>query len=147
VGNGKKGVFEVEFKVRDYECDMAHVVNNAVYLNYLEHARHQLLESLGLRFGELARKGINLVVTRIEADFRKSLASGDRFVVRSSLERKGRIRLQFNQSIHRKPDEVLMLTAVVTGAALNASGRPDMPDVIVNAIDGLTGLNCAENDQ
>ena len=143
MGIGEKGVFEVEFRVRDYECDMAHVVNNAVYLNYLEHARHQLLESLGLRFGELAREGINLVVTRIEADFKKSLASGDCFVVRSSLRRKGRIRLQFNQSIHRKPDEAIMLTAVVTGAAINTRGRPDMPDVIVNAIDGFSRLDFA----
>jgi len=137
VSDSRKGVFEVELKVRDYECDMAHVVNNAVYLNYLEHARHQLLESLGLKFGELARDGINLVVTRIEADFKKSLASGDSFVVRTSLERKGRIRLQFNQSIYRRPDGQVMLTAVVTGAALNARGRPEMPDVVINALDGL----------
>jgi len=137
VSDSRKGVFEVDFKVRDYECDMAHVVNNAVYLNYLEHARHQLLESLGLKFGELARDGISLVVTRIEADFKKSLASGDSFVVRTSLERKGRIRLQFNQSIYRKLDDQVMLTAVVTGAALNARGRPEMPDVVINALDGL----------
>lgn len=137
MSDSRKGVFEVELKVRDYECDMAHVLNNAVYLNYLEHARHQLLESLGLKFGELARDGINLVVTRIEADFKKSLASGDSFVVRTSLERKGRIRLQFNQSIYRRPDGQVMLTAVVTGAALNARGRPEMPDVVINALDGL----------
>ncbi|MDD4965771.1 thioesterase family protein [Halothiobacillus sp.] len=139
MSDNKKSVFEVEFKVRDYECDMAHVVNNAAYLNYLEHARHELLESLGLKFGELARDGINLVVTRIEADFRNSLVSGDCFVVRTSLVRNGRIRLQFNQSIHRKPDDRLMLTAVVTGAALNARGRPEMPDVVVKALDGLSG--------
>lgn len=139
MSDNKKSVFEVEFKVRDYECDMAHVVNNAAYLNYLEHARHELLESLGLKFGELARGGINLVVTRIEADFRNSLVSGDCFVVRTSLVRNGRIRLQFNQSIHRKPDDRLMLTAVVTGAALNARGRPEMPDVVVNALDSLVG--------
>lgn len=139
VSDNKKSVFEVEFKVRDYECDMAHVVNNAAYLNYLEHARHELLESLGLKFGELAKAGINLVVTRIEADFRNSLISGDYFVVRTSLARSGRIRLQFNQSIHRKSDDRLMLTAVVTGAALNAIGRPEMPDVVVNALDSLAG--------
>ncbi|MBU2223338.1 MAG: acyl-CoA thioesterase, partial [Gammaproteobacteria bacterium] len=31
-------VFSVDFKVRDYECDMQGIVNNAVYFNYLEHA-------------------------------------------------------------------------------------------------------------
>jgi acyl-CoA thioester hydrolase len=120
-------VSDLELKVRDYECDMDHVVNNAVYLNYLEHARHEFLMSLGIKFGELSRQGVSLVVTRIEADFRASLTSGDTFLVRTSLNRKGRIRLQFNQSIYRKPDNRLMLSAVVTGTALNQRGRPEIP--------------------
>lgn len=118
---------DVEFKVRDYECDMGHVVNNAVYLNYLEHARHELLGSMGIRFGDLAKRGIFLVVTRIEADFKASLTSGDTFIVRTELQRKGRLRLQFNQQIRRSKDGQLMLSALVTGTALNARGRPELP--------------------
>ena len=127
-----------EFEVRDYECDMAHVVNNAVYHNYLEHARHEFLKAIGVNFGELARRGIGLVVIRIEADFKSSLVSGDRFVVRTSMTRKGRLRLQFNQSIHRLPDNRLMLTAVVTGTALNERGRPEIPPDLERAFDGLS---------
>jgi acyl-CoA thioester hydrolase len=120
-------VFDLELTVRDYECDMDHVVNNAVYLNYLEHARHEFLMGLGIKFGELSKRGISLVVTRIEADFKASLRSGDAFLVRTSFNRKGRIRLQFNQSIYRMPDNRLMLSAVVTGTALNERGRPEIP--------------------
>lgn len=119
--------FSLELKVRDYECDMAHVVNNAVYLNYLEHARHEFLESLGIKFAEMARRRVSLVVTRIEADFKSSLLSGDTFVVRTSLTRKSRLRFQFNQSIHRLSDSRYMLSAVVTGTALNERGRPEIP--------------------
>lgn len=126
-----------EFEVRDYECDMAHVVNNAVYHNYLEHARHEFLKSIGVNFGDLARQGIGLVVTRIEADFKSSLVSGDRFFVRTSMSRKGRLRLQFNQNIHRLPDNRLMLSAVVTGTALNERGRPEIPPNLERAFDKL----------
>ncbi len=126
--------FELELKVRDYECDMDHVVNNSVYLNYLEHARHEFLIGLGIKFGELARRGISLVVTRIEADFKGSLTSGDSFLVRTSFHRKGRIRIQFNQSIYRIPDNRLMLDAVVTGTALNERGRPEIPLEIERAL-------------
>jgi acyl-CoA thioester hydrolase len=122
-----ENVCDLELKVRDYECDMDHVVNHAVYLNYLEHARHEFLSGLGIKFGELSKRGISLVVTRIEADFKASLISGDAFFVRTSFSRKGRVRLQFSQSIYRMPDSRLMLNAVVTGTALNARGRPEVP--------------------
>ncbi len=129
-----ESVFALEFKVRDYECDMDHVVNHAVYLNYLEHARHEFLMGLGIKFGELSKRGISLVVTRIEADFKASLLSGDTFLVRTSFSRKGRVRLQFNQSIYRLPDNRLMLSAVVTGTALNERGRPEIPLEIERAL-------------
>ena len=119
--------FDLVLKVRDYECDMDHVVNNAVYLNYLEHARHEFLRTRGIVFGELAQRGISLVVTRVEADFKASLTSGDTFVIRTQLHREGRIRLQFEQQIFRSPDQRLMLSARVTGTALNARGRPEIP--------------------
>ena len=124
----------LEFKVRDYECDMDHVVNNAVYLNYLEHARHEFLIGVGIKFGELSKRGISLVVTRVEADFKASLTSGDSFIVQTSFHRQGRIRLQFNQSIYRIPDKRLMLSAVVTGTALNARGRPEIPAELAAAL-------------
>ena len=125
---------DVLFTVRDYECDMGHVVNNAVYFNYLEHARHELLACLGIRFGELAKRGVFLVVSRAEADFKASLVSGDTFTVRTELQRKGRLRLQFIQRINRVPDGQLMLSAVVTGTAVNAKGRPEMPAELESAL-------------
>ena len=42
--------FEIELQVRDYECDIQGIVNNAVYQNYLEHCRHKFLNSVGLDF-------------------------------------------------------------------------------------------------
>ena len=40
--------FELELQVRDYECDIQGIVNNAVYQNYLEHCRHKFLNFAGL---------------------------------------------------------------------------------------------------
>ncbi|MDG0857256.1 acyl-CoA thioesterase [Pelomonas puraquae] len=126
-------------QVRDYECDMGLVVNNAVYLNYLEHARHALLRKVGLSFGELAKRGIFLVVTRIEADFKGSLTAADNFVVQTTFVRKGRLRLQFIQSIFREPDRRLMLSATVTGTAVNAQGKPEIHPDLELALSKLIG--------
>ena len=72
--------FEYEMDVRDYECDMQGVVNNSVYQNYLEHTRHQYLKSIGLDFTVLTEKEINLIVIRVEIDYKASLKSGDKFL-------------------------------------------------------------------
>lgn len=112
------------FKVRDYECDMQGVVNNAVYQNYLEHARHEYLLALGLDFAELTRQGVHLVVVRAELDYRRPLRSGDRFVVESRLARESRLRVAFLQQIRRQPDGELMLDGRIIGAAITPEGRP-----------------------
>lgn len=120
----------IELKVRDYECDMQAVVNNGVYQNYLEHARHEFLKSRGIDFAAVTASGINLVVTRAELDYRKSLVSGDVFLVRSMLRRSSRVRFEFHQDILRLPDEALMLTAIITGTSLNQQGRPFVPGLM-----------------
>lgn len=126
---------ELDFEVRDYECDMQGVVNNGVYQNYLEHARHEFLRSRGINFAELTAAGVNLVVVRAELDYKNSLVSNDHFVVRSSIRRVSRVRFEFRQDIFRVPDETLMLAAVVTGTSLNQRGRPFVPDLLEGLFD------------
>ncbi len=120
----------LEFIVRDYECDMQGVVNNAVYQNYLEHARHEYLQAEGINFAEMTAKGINLVVVRAELDYRDSLQNNDAFVVKSNLTRLSRVRFQFTQDIYRLSDNKLMLQALVTGTSINQRGRPFVPEAL-----------------
>jgi len=119
---------DLEFKVRDYECDMQGVVNNGVYQNYLEHARHEMLQARGINFAQITAAGINLVVIRAELDYRKSLIANDRFLVSSTLLRLSKLRFQFRQDIYRLPDRQLMLNALITGTATDSRGRPCLPD-------------------
>ena len=120
----------IEFKVRDYECDMQGVVNNGVYQNYLEHARHEFLQERGINFAEVTESGINLVVIRAELDYKNSLRSNDAFEVRSLVRQVSRVRFEFQQDIFKLPDEKLMLAARITGTSLNANGRPFVPEML-----------------
>ena len=119
-------------EVRDYECDLQGIVNNAVYQQYLEHARHQFLKRHGFSFAELIKAGINLVVTRAELDYKSPLRSGDRFVVETRLERASPVRFTFLQEIHRDADHrrTLALKATVVCAAMNQEGRLMLPKVL-----------------
>lgn len=127
-------LFEIELAVRDYECDLQGVVNNSVYLNYLEHARHDCLQRLGFDFAELHRQGCDLVVTRMEVDYRAALRPGDRFAVRTRLRRHSRLRFAFEQAIHRLPDHRVMLSALVIGTGV-IDGKPGLPAQLQAALD------------
>ncbi len=121
--------FELEMQVRDYECDIQGIVNNAVYQNYLEHCRHKFLNSVGLDFAELHNQGIDAVVIRAELDYKFSLQPGDDFIVRLTMAKQGRLRIIFNQEIIRKTDKKTMVKGKIT-TVLTKNGRPVSPDVL-----------------
>lgn len=120
-------IHSLEFAVRDYECDLQGIVNNAVYQHYLEHARHDFLRSRGIDFAALARAGVFLVVARIEMDFLSPLTSGDRFVAGLTTERLSPLRIGFLQTILRLPDEKPVLRAKVVATARKPNGKPFFP--------------------
>lgn len=128
-------LFTLDFKVRDYECDMQGIVNNSVYQNYLEHTRHEFLLARGVDFAELTRQKINLVVLRAELDYKAPLVSGDEFYVDTVVVQSSRVRFDFLQNIYRKKDNKLMLSGKITGTSLNERGRPFVPDVIATLME------------
>jgi acyl-CoA thioester hydrolase len=125
--------FSLEFVVRDYECDLQGVVNNANYQHYLEHTRHEFLLSRGVSFVQLHEEGIDLIVTRVEIDYKYPLKSRDRFIVRLNIQREGNARLVFIQDIYKMSDNKLVVNAKVTGVATK-KGRPVPPGNLVKLL-------------
>lgn len=127
-------IYELDFKVRDYECDLQGIVNNSVYQNYLEHTRHEFLLDRNVSFSKLHLQGIDAVVARIEIAFKTPLRSRDEFVCKLNVKKDG-IKYVFNQAIYRKPDNKLCVSAKVTTVVL-VDGKltadfPPFDDLIV----------------
>ncbi len=131
--------FALPMQVRDYECDLQGVVNNAVYQNYLEHARHVFLQTCGIDFAALVQENVNLVVTRAELDYVLPLRPGDEFTVTVALERVSRLRFGFRQTITRVRDGKTLLRAFVVGTALDARGRPHLPAQVEQVLENAAG--------
>ena len=98
--------------MRNYECDLQGVVNNANYQHYMEHARHEFLESLGENFGAMHDKGIDGFVARVDIQFKNPLRSGDSYISCLNAYKKG-VKLVFEQDIYRQSDGVLAVKGVV----------------------------------
>ena len=82
-------IYELPMKVRDYECDLQGIVNNANYQHYLD-----------------------TVVARINMAFKTPLRSGDEFVSKLYMKKEG-IKYVFYQDIFRASDGKVCLKGIV----------------------------------
>jgi len=131
IENEKKIIcHEKIMEVRDYECDMADGVNNSVYYNYLEHARHSMLKEGGIDFAELARQRVGLIVANATIDFKRSLMSGDQFVVKTIIRRVSKIRFEFSQDIYKLPELTHIVSAKIIGLPINPEGKPKLTPLL-----------------
>ena len=130
--------FELPFKVRDYECDLQGIVNNANYQHYTEHTRHEFLLSRGVSFAALHEQGTDAVVARIQMQFKTPLRSGAGFVSRLGLREEG-IRYVFQQDSYRQPDERLVLRSTVEAVCLVNGRLSDCPE-----LDALLGCEAQQ---
>ena len=104
-------IFELKLKVRDYECDIQGIVNNANYQHYTEHTRNEYIRSRGMAFDELHHRGID----------KTPLRPGDEFLSQLSVRKEG-IKYIFEQQLLRIPDRQLCLKATTTVVAI-VNGR------------------------
>lgn len=126
--NNHKYIFELPMKVRDYECDLQGIVNNANYMHYTEHTRHEFLLSHNVSFADLHRRGIDAVVARVSMQFKVPLTSGDAFVSRLGLVKEG-LKYVFLQDIYRAADERLSFRSRVETVCLIDGRLADCPEL------------------
>ena len=120
-------VFETRMEVRDYECDIEGIVNNANYLHYTEHTRHLFLKQCGLSFAEMHEKGVDAVVARMNLQYKTPLRCDDEFISRLWLEKQG-IKYIFHQDIFRAFDEALCFRGDITLVCLVDGRLSDSED-------------------
>lgn len=122
-----KYCYETRMEVRDYECDIEGIVNNANYLHYMEHTRHLFLKECGLSFAEMHEKGVDAVVARMNLQFKSPLRCDDEFISRLALKKEG-IRYVFYQDIYRASDEQLCFKGVAELVCLVNGRLANSPD-------------------
>lgn len=105
-------------KVRDYEVDSEGIVNNAVYLHYLEHTRHEFCEKAGLSFRDMHSRGIDPVLSRVEINYRRPLGLGEKMISKLAVSRRGPL-FVFIQDIFNERGESVVEAVVNVATMVN----------------------------
>ncbi len=122
--------FTLAMEVRDYEIDYQGIVNNANYLHYLEHTRHEFCKQEGLTFGRMHELGIDPVLAHADISYKSPLRIGDTFISCLNIKKKGP-KFLFYQDIF-KTDGTPVLQAVLTIACIE-NGALTRGDVLADA--------------
>ena len=111
-----------ELSVYYEDTDLAGIVYYANYLKFIERARSEWVQALGIDQMRLkAEYGVVFAVRRIEADYLQAAKFGDRLQVRTrALELTG-ARVRLEQKVER--DTETLFTANVTLIALAEGGK------------------------
>ena len=118
--------FSWPVRVYYHHTDAGGVVYHGTYLDFMEAARIELLQGLGLDLAELAtREAVLFMVYGLAVDYHKPARLNDRLVVTAGIVRMGGVRLEFDQRVLRGDE--LLVAARVKAACVHARTFKPVP--------------------
>jgi acyl-CoA thioester hydrolase len=131
---------ETEIEVRYAETDQMGVVHHANYVVWFELARTRLCALSGFHYAEIEKMGYLLMVTGVEARYRKPARYGDTVQVVAWGERLASRGLRFAYEV-RRGEELLATGATDHIWVERATGRPSRaPEAVRGPFRRLAGL-------
>ena len=120
------------FQCRVYyeDTDLAGIVYYANYLKFIERARSEWVRNLGLDQNVLRKDhGIVFAVRKVEADYLKSAKFDELLLISTELQKKTRVRLNFNQEIYSDSDLIFRANLVIVPLSV-VGGLVKLPKII-----------------
>ncbi len=113
-----------QFPVKVYyeDTDMGGVVYYANYLRFIERARSEVVEELGVDQNVMKADGLVFVVTRVVADYLAPARLGDVLAVKTDHRVTSPLRWVFVQAVWR--GDQCLFKAEVTAVCMTVAGRP-----------------------
>lgn len=94
-------------KVRYGETDQMGVVYHGNYAQYLEIARIDWLDAIGVSYKKMEQEGIMLPVYELNLKFKKSAKFDDELKIETLLKEKPGVRIEFRYLIYNQDGELL----------------------------------------
>ena len=125
--NDKQPRIRTKVQVMFFDTDCGGVVSNIAYLRFIEIARTELAEELGLRLAEMAQTQRYPVVVKTEIDYRCAAKLADRLVVDGWLDDLHRARFWCAFRMTRPADEALIAECRQTCALVEMPAAKLLP--------------------
>ncbi|MFI2378781.1 acyl-CoA thioesterase [Streptomyces sp. NPDC018964] len=119
--------FSVRVTVRGYETDVQGHLNQAVYLNYAEHARWSLLLEAGISQSGLISQGVGPVALETTIRYKRELLAGDEADVSCTFTWSGGKVFTIEQTI-TKADGTVAAEITAVGGLMDLGRRKLVPD-------------------
>jgi acyl-CoA thioester hydrolase len=120
-------IHTTRLRVRSYECDGYGHVNNANYLHYLEVARGEYLEAVGLDYKDMTARGYGLYVAKICIEYKSPAFPADDLSITSETVKSGRVSGTLRQVVLRG-QQTLARAEVDWGFVGPPVGQPGCPE-------------------
>lgn len=111
--------FEYPIKVYPHHTDYAGVVWHGTYLTWMEAARVEYLNTIGINFADLVSLGCDLPVVDLSIRYHRALRLGEEAILKARMDEITGVRLNWDYKIQSPDEQQLYLTAKVTLVAID----------------------------
>lgn len=111
-------------KVRYYETDQMGITHHSNYVRWMEEARIDFLDQIGLRYQKMETAGIVSPVVSIECEYKAPTTFDDSVAITVEVEQFRGVRLMLRYAMVNAADETLVALGKSTHCFVDGSGRP-----------------------
>ncbi|NEQ96969.1 MAG: acyl-CoA thioesterase [Cyanothece sp. SIO2G6] len=115
--------FEYSIRVYPHHTDYAGIVWHGAYVQWLEAARVECLQSWGLTYNDLVEQGCSLPVVDLSIQYHRPLLMGMDALVCAWLRPPKKLRLQWDYAIRSGDRQTLYTTATITLVPVDRQGK------------------------
>jgi YbgC/YbaW family acyl-CoA thioester hydrolase len=117
--------------VRGYELDSYGHVNNAVYLQYFEQARWEVMREMNI-LDYFTKNGLLVVVTESNVRYKREACLFDELVIETTYEKRQPY-LVFHQTIRNEKTQITITRATVKTLIIDKMRIPqELPEIILD---------------
>ncbi|MBQ7714620.1 MAG: acyl-CoA thioesterase [Clostridia bacterium] len=114
-------------KVNYYETDKMGITHHSNHIRWMEEARIDFFEKIGLDYGELERRGVFSPVLAVECEYKAPTTFGDKVAIEICVEEYSGVKLTLKYTMTNEDSGELVLTGRTKHCFVDGAGKLLIP--------------------